>query len=95
MKPRSSIRSTRPVAFESDTFRTSASRLIVMSPWRWTVYMMWTWAMLTPSRRSRSLEAHLSWVIVARKSAMMAAVRSLDGPAGSTGRGPEPIVRVT
>jgi hypothetical protein len=32
--------------------------------------------MLTPSRRSRSLEAHFNWVIVARKSAMMADARS-------------------
>ena len=47
MKPRSSIRSIRPVAFENETFRTSASWLIVISPARWSVYMMWSWAMLT------------------------------------------------
>ena len=64
----------------------SASWLMVISPWRWTVYMMWTWAMLTPSRRSRSLDAHLSWVMVARKSAMMALARSPADPLASERR---------
>ena len=80
MKPRSSIRSIRPVALETETFSTSASRLMVISPLRWTVYMMWSWAMLTPWRSSRSLDAHLSWLIVARKSAMM--VLGRVGPFG-------------
>ena len=64
---------------------TSASWLIVISPCRWSVYMMWSWAMLTPRRRSRSLEAHLSWLIVARKSAMMAPVEVARRSAGSAG----------
>ena len=58
--------------------------------------MMWSWAMLTPSRSRRSLEAHLSWPIVARKSAMMAAGRVCAtvavGRFASDGRA---IVRVT
>ena len=76
MKDRSSIRSMRPVALENDTFRTSARWLMVISPLRCSVYMMLSCAMLMPSRSSRSLDAHLSSLIVARKSAMMV---SIDG----------------
>ena len=74
--PRSSSRSMRPVAFESETPSTSARRLIVMTPLRWSVYMMWSWAMLMPSRTSRSLIAHFIAPIVTRKSAMMRSVGS-------------------
>ena len=37
-----------PVAFDSDTSSMSASRLIGISPWRSSMYMMWSWAMLMP-----------------------------------------------
>ena len=57
--------------------------------------MMWTCAMLTPSRRSRSLDAHLSWVIVARKSAMMADVWSFFVAGAMVGAVDAAIVRVT
>ena len=38
--------------------------------------MMWSWAMLMPSRTSRSLIAHFIAPIVTRKSAMMRSVGS-------------------
>ena len=45
---------------------------------------------------NRSLDAHLSWVIVARKSAMMVVARSLAVSAGCTaGTAEAPIVWVT
>ena len=94
-EPRSSIRSMSPVAFDSETSRTSASRLIGISPSGWSVYMMWSCAMLTPSRSSRSLMAHLICVIVARKSAMMRSVGSAPTVVAWIAPGWASIVRVT
>ena len=50
--------------------------------------------MLTPSRSSRSLEAHFHWLNVARKSAMMAVVGSDPSPERDPAS-PAGIVRVT
>ena len=51
---------------------------MVISPLRCSVYMMLSCAMLTPSRSSRSLDAHLSSLIVARKSEMMVSIAAVD-----------------
>ena len=67
--------------------RTSASRLIGISPLRWSVYRMCSCAMLMPIRSSRSLDAHLIWFIAARKSAMMGPYGSSAGSARRGRRG--------
>ena len=63
---------------------------------------MWSCAMLMPRRRTRSLEAHLSIVIAALKSAMMGAYGSGGGAVtgalvatASVRNPPAMIVRVT
>ena len=97
MSPRSSIRSMRPVALDSETLSMSARRLIGISPQRWSVYRMLSWAMLRPSRRTRSLEMALSAMIVDRKSAMIGAYGSLPvaGVDRADGVRPPLMVRVT
>ena len=96
MYPRSSIRSIRPVAFDSETLSTSARRLIGISPLRWSVYMMLSWAMLMPSRTRRSLIAHFIAPIVDAEVGDDAFRRaSLDGRVADRVRAGASIVRVT
>ena len=48
-----------------------------MTPLRWRVTAMWSCAMLTPRRTSRSLMAHFIAQVVRLKSAMIWSVSSL------------------
>ena len=52
-------------------------------------------AMLMPSRSERSLVAHLSWRIVARKSAMMRSVGASSTGGSPIAPVPGEMVRVT
>jgi hypothetical protein len=88
------MRSMSPVALDRETLSTSASRLIGISPQRFSVYRMLSWAMLSPSRMTRSLEIALSVVIAVRKSAMMGASGS-SGAEAAFGGSSTGIVRVT
>ena len=44
---------------------------MVITPLRSRVYMMWSWAVLMPTRTRRSLIAHFMAPITTRKSAMI------------------------
>ena len=93
--------SRAPPSGRSDRWRWRTTRpgcrrgwLIGISPFRCSMYRMWSCAMLMPAGAAARSTAHRARVIVARKSAMMRSVGVRLG--GRSGRSPgESIVRVT
>ena len=81
-RPRSSIRSTRPVALLNDTSSRSASRLIGRSPWCSRTHRMWRCVMLIPAFTIRPVPAQRRLadhvVELARRSAIDRAASRLD-----------------
>ncbi len=55
-----SMRSMIPVAFDSETPSSSASRLIVIAPWCWRSHRTCSWLMLTWLWSKRLIEAQRS-----------------------------------